>query len=47
MEYYVRSDGMCSTNVAFNMKTVQNVLISSFEIFLEQPKLGLTRFNKI
>ena len=30
---------MCSTNVAFNMKTVENVLIfsriSSFEAFLE------------
>ena len=35
MKYYVRSDCMCSTNVAFNMKTVENVLIfyriSSFE----------------
>ena len=27
MQYYVTNDCMCSTNVAFNMKTVENVLI--------------------
>ena len=31
MKYYVRSDCMCSTNVAFNMKTVENVLIFFLE----------------
>ena len=25
MKYYVRSDYMCSTKVAFNMKTVENI----------------------
>ena len=39
MKYYVRTHYMCSTNVAFNMKTVKNVLIFFleflFEIFLE------------
>ena len=27
MKYYVRSECMCFTNVAFNIKTVENVLI--------------------
>ena len=31
MKYYIRSDSMCSTNVVFNMKTVENVLIFFLE----------------
>ena len=34
MKYYVRSDCICSTNVAYNMKTVENVLIFFLEFFL-------------
>ena len=33
IKYYVRSDCMCSTNVVFNMKTVENVLIFCLEYF--------------
>ena len=39
MKYYVISDCMCSTNVAFNIKTGENILIFcrflSFENFFE------------
>ena len=35
MKYYVRSDCTCSTNVAFNIKTVENVLIFFLEFLLK------------
>ena len=39
MKYYVTSDCMCSTNVAFNIKTGENIFIFcrflSFETFFE------------
>ena len=34
MKYYVRSDCTCSTNVAFNIKTVENVFIFFLEFLL-------------
>ena len=46
MKYYVTSDCMCSTNVAFNIKTGENIFVDFFrlKIFLSLLSLFLS-FN--
>ena len=43
MKYYVTSDCMCSTNVAFNIKTGENILI--FSRFLSFEKIFELTFS--